>query len=225
MTNFNDNDKNVNSHHQTPLNDRELSDLLLWYLSYPDPSIEALIMLFLYESTKDLIYRISLKYLKDHDLSQDAVHEIFIHLWKKLQTPGFIIHKSCMGWVNKETFWYCKQFYRKQKEIPFSEMEGYWHPSDNSRPDQGLDESVILACKDHALEGKRRCFRRFIMDARMRGISNPDIAVLWTELTGEETNEKAVRQAYSLTLKDIDEVLKGTGYSRPGNGKGNTPQK
>lgn len=200
-----------------PINDQELTELLLWYLASPNPNLEVLVPDTIYRQTKGIMYRIAYRFLNNHELAQDAVQDVTIHLIRKLKTPEFSIYKSCIGWIAQEVKWYCLDYFKKKRlnQVQFAEVEDYLQSDNNNQPDQGLDRDMIMDCKDQALSGKRKQMRKYIIDAHLQGYLNPEIAKQLEELTGKKITEKVVRQILSHARKDVEKGLRGTGYYRP----------
>ena len=110
----------------------------------------------LYQRYMDQIYAVCLKYLKETEISKDAVMAIFEELADKLR-----IHEVSYfrGWVYTVAKNHCLMQLRSQKKIPLESNPDFMYLTDNSHPD-GVFE------KEYNLNQLNRCIETLSADQK-----------------------------------------------------------
>lgn len=117
---------------------------------------------------RDLIYGVSLKYLKDKNQAEDAMMEIYLEFINKIKKYEV---KNVKSWLHVLTKNYCLMQIRKEKwteekmkylNVVYS--EDYFHPIE--KMDIEVKENKLNACIDRLKEDQKNCIRSFYFEKK-----------------------------------------------------------
>ena len=104
----------------------------------------------LYLRYYDLVYGVSMKYLKEEEKAKDAVMNIYEELVIKLRKHEVENFKS---WLHVLTRNHCLQLLRKNKQMPLVEFEGgFMQTEQNLHPDSAIEKEIQLTIMEKCIE-------------------------------------------------------------------------
>jgi RNA polymerase sigma-70 factor (ECF subfamily) len=140
------------------------AELVALYRSEGDQNILAT----LYQRYMDLVYGVSLKYLRDQEESKDAVLRIYQELAEKLKKHTVENFKS---WLYTLTRNHCLMVLRKQKgkqtvEInePVMQNSELWHQDDVHQKEEQL--TVMQECMEQLANEQKICVEMFYLQSK-----------------------------------------------------------
>src|SRR5476651_1164674 len=118
----------------------------------------------LYEKYMHLIYGVCLKYLKDEDLSKDAVMQIFEELIVKVNKHDIKQFKSWLYVLSRN---YCLMQLRSGKKMIGESLDGFMELAEDLHPISEYMEDNIAAlerCKQKLPPAQKKCVDLFYTD-------------------------------------------------------------
>ena len=121
----------------------------------------------LYERYMPLVFGVCLKYLKDEELSRDAVMSIFEELVTKVKQHEI---KQFRAWLYVLSRNHCLMQLRSDKKLPtvaldeFMEFSPVLHPDDNGNKEQAFQ--ALEQCMEKLIMAQQQTIRLFYLDEK-----------------------------------------------------------